>query len=205
MALYSLLLVIIYLILEKYLGQKIFGIFVTPIVIVTLLVASVLPKDIQPLVPALQNNLIRFHVTIAILSYAAFTIAFSASLAYLMQERALKSKHQKTLIFRLPSLKKMEDISYFMVSVGLPLITIAMITGSVVAREEWGSYWNWEHKQVAATVTWIFFGAALYFRLLHDWRGRKFALVIIAGFISILVTFFGVNLLAPGQHNFGGF
>lgn len=202
LSLYTWLMVVFYLVMERVYRQRILGAFVTPLAFVAILVASILPKQIKPLVPALQDHLFAVHASMAILSYAAFTLAFCASVIYLLQEGALKNKKQNGLLFRLPPLQTMERLSYIMVGIGFPLITVAIIMGAFVAKVAWGSYWSWEQKEIWAFVTWIVFGATLNFRVVGNWRGRKSAWLIVVGFVSILITFFGVNILAPGPHNY---
>lgn len=202
LSLYTWLMVVFYVVMERLYEQRLLGAFVTPLAFLAILFASVLPKEIKPLVPALQHNLFAVHASLALLSYAAFTLAFCASITYLMQERALKNKRQNALLFRLPPLQTMEKVSYVMVGIGFPLITVAIILGAFVANVAWGSYWNWEQKQIWALVTWIVFGSALSFRALANLRGRRSAWLIVVGFVSILITFFGVNFFAPGSHNY---
>lgn len=202
LSLYTWLMVVFYLAMERVYKQRILGAFVTPLAFIAILVASILPKEIKPLVPALQYHLFAVHASIALLSYAAFTLAFCASIIYLLQARALKNKKQNALLFRLPPLQTMERLSYIMVGIGFPLITVAIVMGAFVAKAAWGSYWSWEQKEIWALVTWLVFGAALNFRVIGNWRGRKSAWLIVFGFVSILITFFGVNIVAPGPHNY---
>jgi ABC-type transport system involved in cytochrome c biogenesis permease subunit len=52
----------------------------------------------------------------------------------------------------LPSLAKLDIMTYRVVSVGLPLLTVGIITGAWWAKEAWGAYWQWDPKETAALV-----------------------------------------------------
>jgi cytochrome c-type biogenesis protein CcsB len=81
-------------------------------------------------------------------------------------------------------------------------LTLAIITGALWAESAWGSYWRWDPKEVWSLITWFIYALVLHARLTAGWRGRKAAMLSIVGFISVIFTFFGVNLLLKGLHAF---
>ena len=80
------------------------------------------------------------------------------------------------------------------------MLTIGMIAGFIFARSVWGNWWSWDPKEVFSLVTWLLYAALLHERLTVGWRGKRAALMAIAGFFVLLFTFFGVNFLLSGHH-----
>jgi cytochrome c-type biogenesis protein CcsB len=121
---------------------------------------------------------------------------------YLLQERMLKSKKFSTLYHRLPPLEALDSINYKCLTFGFPLMTMGIISGAVWAESAWGTYWSWDPKETWALITWFLYAALLHGRLTVGWRGRRAAIFAIIGFICLLFTFLGVNLLLSGLHSY---
>ncbi|HEX8950134.1 MAG TPA: c-type cytochrome biogenesis protein CcsB [Dissulfurispiraceae bacterium] len=194
--------VLIFFFLEYRYKIGIMGSFILPIVFLMMLSSSVLPRGIQPLTPVLQSYWLGIHTFLAFLGNAAFATAFGVGIMYLMQEHYLKSKHLSGLFQRLPSIQVLDEINYKLISLGFPLLTLAIITGALWAESAWGSYWRWDPKEVWSLITWFIYALVLHVRLTAGWRGRRAAVLSILGFLAILFTFFGVNLLLKSLHSF---
>jgi len=136
----------------------------------------------------------------AFVSYATFTISFGAALMYLIQQHFLKKKKLGALFQRLPALETLDDINYRCLTIGFPLLTIAIITGAIWAEKAWGTYWSWDPKETWSLITWFIYAALLHGRMTIGWRGKRAALLSVAGFLIMLFTFIGVNLWLPGLH-----
>jgi cytochrome c-type biogenesis protein CcsB len=99
----------------------------------------------------------------------------------------------------------LDNISYRIIGLGFPLLTIGIIAGAVWANEAWGSYWSWDPKETWALITWLVFAAYLHARITRGWQGRKPAILAAGGFIVVWVCYLGVNLLGKGLHSYGWF
>jgi cytochrome c-type biogenesis protein CcsB len=99
----------------------------------------------------------------------------------------------------------LDNISYRVIGLGFPLLTIGIIAGAVWANEAWGSYWSWDPKETWALITWLVFAAYLHARITRGWQGRKPALLAAGGFLVVWVCYLGVNLLGKGLHSYGWF
>jgi cytochrome c-type biogenesis protein CcsB len=181
------------------------GAFVCPLAVVLMLVGSAViiggvePQQVNPM---LQSKWFPVHVTLAFLGYAVFGIAFAAGIMYLLQERMLKSKRFSTLYYKLPSLDTLDSINYKCLTFGFPLMTLGIISGAVWANSAWGGYWRWDPKETWALITWFWYAALLHGRLSIGWRGRRAAIFAIVGFVALVFSFLGVNLLLDGAHTF---
>ncbi|NJL44931.1 MAG: c-type cytochrome biogenesis protein CcsB [Leptolyngbyaceae cyanobacterium SM2_3_12] len=106
---------------------------------------------------------------------------------------------------RLTLADTLDNISYRMIGLGFPLLTIGIIAGAVWANEAWGSYWSWDPKETWALITWLVFAAYLHARITKGWQGRRPAILATAGFGVVWVCYLGVNILGKGLHSYGWF
>lgn len=106
---------------------------------------------------------------------------------------------------RLSLADTLDNISYRIIGLGFPLLTIGIISGAVWANEAWGSYWSWDPKETWALITWLVFAAYLHARITKDWQGRKPAILAASGFVVVWICYLGVNLLGKGLHSYGWF
>lgn len=106
---------------------------------------------------------------------------------------------------RLTLAETLDNISYRIIGLGFPLLTIGIIAGAVWANEAWGSYWSWDPKETWAFITWLVFAAYLHARITRNWQGRRPALLAATGFIVVWICYLGVNLLGKGLHSYGWF
>ncbi|MDZ8025233.1 MAG: c-type cytochrome biogenesis protein CcsB [Nostoc sp. DedQUE11] len=106
---------------------------------------------------------------------------------------------------RLSLAETLDNISYRIIGLGFPLLTIGIIAGGVWANEAWGSYWSWDPKETWALITWLVFAAYLHARITRGWQGRRPAILAATGFVVVWVCYLGVNLLGKGLHSYGWF
>lgn len=99
----------------------------------------------------------------------------------------------------------LDEISYRTIAIGFPLFTLgALIFAMIWAHEAWGRFWGWDPKEVWALITWLYYTAYLHFRLSRGWQGRKSAWMAVIGFVVVMFTNVGVNLMIAGLHSYAG-
>jgi cytochrome c-type biogenesis protein CcsB len=190
---------------RKEIISKLIGSITAPSALFTNAFATFsLPKEMQeasPLVPALQSNWLMMHVTVMILSYAALILGSLLSIGFLIiiniAENNVKNNYKENLA------KTLDNLSYRVLGLGFPLLTIGILSGSVWANEAWGSYWSWDPKETWALLTWLVFAIYLHTRLNQGWEGKKPALIASLGFVTVWICFLGVNLIGEGLHSYG--
>jgi cytochrome c-type biogenesis protein CcsB len=106
---------------------------------------------------------------------------------------------------RLSLADTLDNISYRIIGLGFPLLTIGIISGAVWANEAWGSYWSWDPKETWALITWLVFAAYLHARITKAWQGRKPSILAATGFVVVWICYLGVNILGKGLHSYGWF
>lgn len=195
-------LVLVYLIVEGRMRTRVLGAFVIPFVFIALASASHLPKEAAGLSPALRSVWFRFHALFILGGHAAFVLAGLVSLLYLFHERALKAKRMTGWTRRLPPLETLDQLSFRIVAVGFPLVTVGIVSGSILATHAWGLLWFWDPKQVLGFGTWLLYGLIMSGRIVLGWRGHRASLLGVTGLGLILAAFIGVALLYKGLHSF---
>jgi cytochrome c-type biogenesis protein CcsB len=172
------------------------GLLVQPIATALLLYAMTVGAEADPLVPALQNNLLlTVHVALAIGAYGAFCVACAAGALFLLSPPQGRRG--------LPNPERLDEIAYRAVVIAFPQMTLVIILGAVWAQIAWGTYWSWDPKETASLFTWLIYGAYLHARVVRGWRGRRAAWLLMLGFSAVLFTFFG-NLFFGGLHSYSG-
>ena len=173
------------------------GMFVAPVVFLVIGYASMQSREIHALMPALQSSWLGFHVTMAVIGYGGFGVAFGVAMVYL-----LKGRLQGPLAQRIPEEKVLDQIIYRAVALGFLFLTMCMITGAIWAKRAWGSYWSWDPKETWSLVTWIVYAIFLHLRLRRGMAGRRAAVFAAAGFLCVIFTYVGVNTLLSGLHSY---
>ena len=226
-------LLFIHLILEFKIKSKLLGPIIIPVVLLTYGFASLtLPVEMQkasPLVPALQSNWLMMHVSLMMLSYATLITGSLLSILFLMLSLrqpkfenlkkisnvnypalgvresilSLKTTTNTPSVFASKLLENMDNISYRIISLGFPFLTIGIIAGAVWANEAWGSYWSWDPKETWALITWLVFAAYLHARIIKGWEGQRPAILASIGFFVVWICYLGVNFLGQGLHSYG--
>jgi cytochrome c-type biogenesis protein CcsB len=185
-----------YLYSERRYHIRTLGLIAMPIALAMLWYATTIPSTSEPLVPALQNNLLlTVHVAVAIIAYGTFSVAFAAALLYLIQPETGRRG--------LPRPELLDEVSYRAVVIGFPFLTLVIVLGAIWADVAWGSYWSWDPKETAALVTWLIYGAYLHARVVRGWHGSRSAWLLMIGFAATLFTYFG-NLFFGGLHSYAG-
>nr|YP_009392438.1 cytochrome c biogenesis protein ccs1 [Caloglossa monosticha]ARW61000.1 cytochrome c biogenesis protein ccs1 [Caloglossa monosticha] len=221
------------IVLGKQNKSKLIGGITIPISLLIITFTSIfIPQNMKiatsSLVPALQSNWLIMHVTIIILSYATLMIGSLLSFLFLIISKGKDIKIQgnsnnyntKILIHnkistlstmnnsiykynRINLLESLDNLSYRIIGLGFPLLTIGIIAGAVWANEAWGSYWSWDPKETWALITWLIFAIYLHSRLNKSWQGKKPAMLASFGFVIIWICYLGVNFLGKGLHSYG--
>jgi cytochrome c-type biogenesis protein CcsB len=162
------------------------------VALLLLIFAVVKHSTPQPLVPALQQStLLSVHVASAVFAYGVFTISFGAAVLFLIQNRRSLSW--------LPDKETLDIISYRSVIIGFPLLTLTIVLGAIWADIAWGKFWSWDPKETSSLVTWLIYAVYMHARLMRGWKDIKAAIILVAGFGAILLTFFG-NYIFTGLH-----
>ncbi|HEY3203845.1 MAG TPA: cytochrome c biogenesis protein CcsA [Thermoanaerobaculia bacterium] len=198
-SLFGWMLGIAYLVLLLRHRERAMGPFLIPFVIVTTIVALLLPDAASAPARATRGSVFAFHVTLAILAYAAFTFSFVLSILYLIQNRQIRQRKTGLLFSRLPALEVIGRMNRTSVSVGLAVLTLSLIFGFLWAERVWTSLFD--PKVEWALITVLVYGFLLWMDR-RGWEGPRVALLSILGFGVVLFSYTVVNLYFSQAHSF---
>jgi cytochrome c-type biogenesis protein CcsB len=198
-------LVAVFLFLYWRFPIKVLGALAAPLAALMVSFALILPGEAGAVSPLLKSFWLTIHIGLALLGYGALTLAFLGGIFYLVQERQLKGKKFGFFYRRLPSLEQLDNLNYWCLTLGFPLLTGGIIFGSLYAQHTLGRFWSWDPKEVLTLVAWLIYAVLLHERLTVGWRGRRAAWLAICGFVVLVITFVGANLWITGYHSFASF
>jgi len=164
------------------------GVVIFPIVFVLTFASAVGQQPVTFTSPVLRSSWIFVHVVMIFTGYAGLFLSFGASLLYLMEEKALKSKSTFGVISKLPPLQTIDDIGYNSLLFGFPFMTFGLIAGSVLAIAKYGPLFFTDPKILLSFIMWIVYLLLLYTRWSSGWRGRRAALLATFAFVIALVV-----------------
>jgi cytochrome c-type biogenesis protein CcsB len=191
---FGLVILIEFLIIQYRRDLDILGGLVTPLAVAMCAAALHFHKDASLSLPIkLQSPLLAAHVPLIFISYGAFTNAFAIGLAFLIQERQLKSRRPSHLAFRLPPLDELDALIYRVILFGVPVLLLGLFHGVHWARSAWQGEWQWDLKITLAFLTLIIYFIYIFMRAVVGWRGRKAAYLSLVGFALVFITYLGVN------------
>ena len=161
--------------------------------------AENLPLDssINPLVPVLAHtSWLSVHVMTIMLSYSAF--ALTMALGHVVIAIQLFRPGKGELLTNLSTLL------YKSLQVGLLFLAAGIIFGAVWANESWGRYWGWDPKETWSLITFFVYLGIVHARFAGWLHHFGLAVSAIVGFLSVLMTYYGVNfILGAGLHSYG--
>ena len=141
------------------------------------------------LMPVLSSPLLCLHVAVIMMSYALFFFLMMIGVAGLISSKFQDSgfKLGKTLLYP-----------------AVFLLALGIIIGALWANISWGNYWTWDPKEVWALITLIVYAFPLHPSLKISRNPKHFFLYCTFSFLSVIITYFGVNFLLGGMHAYGG-
>lgn len=144
--------------------------------------------QITPLMPVLVSPWLSMHVSLIMMSYALFAFIMLNGILALCIRR-----HERMLM--LLSRLLLYPANFF--------LGAGIFMGAVWANVSWGRYWAWDPKEVWALITFLVYGIAFHSKSLSAFRRPLFFhIYMIAAFLTVLMTYFGVNYVLGGMHSY---
>jgi len=128
------------------------------------------------------------HISLILAGYAALVLSFSASLIYLIQERAIKAKRPGGLLSRLPALQVTDEIGFRSLQIGFPFMTAGLVAGMIIAQADFGRVDFRDPKILFSLLTWAVYLVLLCSRWTAGWRGRRAAYLAAGAFAMAIVA-----------------
>ncbi|MFS0839934.1 cytochrome c biogenesis protein [Paenibacillus sp. 1P03SA] len=200
--LFSWVLVTVSLIMSRFFRIELVVFFVNLFGLAVLALNFFSDSNVSPMIDSwnINDELLFIHVSLAVGSYAAYTISAIFSGMYLFLHRKLKQKSWTNTMKRLPSLEKIERYTYVSVVIGTPLLMLALALGVVWVLIEKNVNVLFDSKVINSLLVLCAYGFYLFQHHSLSMSGPKLAKWNLAAFVIVLLNFILSNVLS-GFHN----
>ncbi|MDY6301795.1 MAG: cytochrome c biogenesis protein CcsA [Bacteroidales bacterium] len=147
--------------------------------------------QITQLMPVLASPLLSIHVAVIMIAYTllAFLMLGGVMAVILRRDQAVA--------------QRLHVIGQIILYPAVFLLTVGVFIGAIWANVSWGTYWSWDPKEVWALITLIIYALPLHQQSLPKFsKPMFFHVYCIVAFLSVLVTYFGVNFILGGMHSY---
>ncbi|MEE8326438.1 MAG: c-type cytochrome biogenesis protein CcsB [candidate division NC10 bacterium] len=192
--------VLAHLIFERLSRRRDLALFIIPVALGLLFHAWMLAKAVEPIIPIFRSFWLKTHILTAFVAYSSFAATFAASCLYIVRSKSpapLPTEEKRTI-----NPRTLDNVAYRAATVGFCFLSVCIISGAIWAEYVWGRFWSWDPKETWSLITWLIFAAYLHTRYHRGWRERRAAILGVVGFTLVLITYLGVDIVSPGQHDF---
>ena len=152
--------------------------------------------SITPRMPVLNSPLLSIHVSIIMISYALLSLTFICAIAYFCTYNS-KREGIKSVNRQLTSL------SQIFLYPAITTLGLGIFIGAIWANISWGNYWGWDPKETWALITFMIYAIPIHSDSFSSLRNpKRYHLFMLLSFLSILMTYFGVNYILGGMHSY---
>jgi ABC-type uncharacterized transport system permease subunit len=201
-SLIALTIVIVYSYIELRTKNFSTGYFILILPFFFQLISSLFISEKPDIAPALRSTLLGFHVTSALLGYAAITIAAVYGFLYLMLYHDIKSSQFSVIYKRLPNLETLERMSFTATLFGFALLTIAIIVGIVWLPRAFSTFSYTDPKLLGTLFIWLIYGGGLIAKKTAGWQGRRMMVLSLFGFALAMFSMTVINIFFSEFHKF---
>lgn len=155
--------------------------------------------QITPLVPVLSSPLLSVHVSLIMMSYALFSFTFLCAVVALILLGVKGERNPQAA----DKAETLQVVSRLFLYPALMLLGIGIFIGAIWANQSWGRYWGWDPKEVWALISFMLYAMALHSASLPLFRRpRAYHIYMVFCFLTILMTYIGVNYFLGGMHSY---
>ncbi|MEC2076808.1 cytochrome C assembly family protein [Metabacillus fastidiosus] len=189
---YTWVLVTLSLVLNKFIKAEFIMFFTNVLGFIMMALHTFAPSQHESVAVSgqLVSELLFIHITMAILSYGAFSLSFVFSLLYMLQYNLLKKKKWGKRLRRLEDLSKLEHMSYVLNVMGVPMLLLSLILGIIWAYIKIPNFGWYDAKVIGSFIVLSTYSFYLYNRLVRELQGKAVAHWNIISFLVVLINFF---------------
>lgn len=176
---------------KRFLPIKQFGPLLSSFALLVAMITDGNPQITQ-LMPVLQSPLLSVHVMVIMFSYALFGLTALIGLQGLIAHHRKQEEKEQQLA----------ALSQFLLYPAVALIAIGIFIGAIWANVSWGRYWSWDSKETWALITMLIYSAPLHADIKWLRKAQHMHIYMLLAFLSVLMTYFGVNYFLSGMHSY---
>lgn len=176
---------------KRFLPVKQFGPLLSSFALLVAMITDGNPQITQ-LMPVLQSPLLSVHVMVIMFSYALFGLTALIGLQGLIAHHRKQEEKEQQLA----------ALSQFLLYPAVALIAIGIFIGAIWANVSWGRYWSWDSKETWALITMLIYSVPLHADIKWLRKAQHMHIYMLLAFLSVLMTYFGVNYFLSGMHSY---
>ena len=151
--------------------------------------------QIKHTMPVLNSPLLSVHVSIIMMGFAMLSFTFISGLTALLLRLVNRTAQ--------PKMVQLQQLSLVFLYPALAALGIGIFIGAIWANVSWGEYWGWDPKEVWALITFMIYAIPLHARSVAQLRRpTAFHLFMTLAFLTLVMTYFGVNYFLGGMHSY---
>ena len=160
--------------------------------------------QITPLMPVLVSPWLSIHVSLIMMSYALLAfIMLNGILALCLRKKESENNVSGNDAVQDNRIEQLTLVSRLLLYPATFFLGAGIFLGAVWANVSWGRYWAWDPKEVWALITFLVYGVAFHSQSLRIFRKPLFFhIYMILAFLTVLMTYFGVNYVLGGMHSY---
>ena len=156
---------------------------------------SQMDPQITHIMPVLNSPLLSIHVSIIMMGFALLSLTFINAITALTVKLINRDATRQ--------MAALQSLSLLFLYPAATTLGIGIFVGAIWANVSWGEYWGWDPKEVWALITFMVYAAALHPKTLPALRRPvAFHVFMLLAFLTILMTYFGVNYILGGMHSY---
>ena len=194
--------VVVYTYIEIRSQNKATGYFILILPFFFQTVSSLMIRENADVPAILKSNLLGFHVSSALLGYAAITISAVYSFLYLMLYHDIKSSQFSVIYKRLPNLETLERMSFTATVFGFFLLTVAIVVGLIWLPRAIQNFSYLDPKLFGTVAIWLIYAVGLTAKKVVGWQGRRIMVLSMFGFAIAMFSMTIINMFFSGFHKF---
>ncbi len=166
-----------------------------PLVLIMLGYGYMQNPALTPMAASLKTVWLYIHVYFAWISFGAYSLAMASGTVFLLKQKSDTSLTPNPAFERFPSLSRLDELIFRYVVFGFITDTIMISAGAIWAKDLWGSYWAWDPVETWSLISWLIYGITIHLRVTFGWREKRLAWLAVVALSSVIICFFGVNLV----------
>ncbi len=166
-----------------------------PLVIIMMGYGYMQKPGLTPMAASLKTIWLYIHVYFAWLSFGAYSLAMAAGVLFLLKHKSEAREVPNPAYDRFPTLGRLDELIFRYVIFGFVTDTIMICAGAIWAKALWGSYWAWDPVETWSLISWLIYGITIHLRVTFRWRETRLAWLAVGALSSVIISFFGVNLV----------
>lgn len=191
-----------YFVLELLTDIRGTGMFIIILSLIFQLVSSLFIQDLIEVREVLRSRLLGLHVISALLGYSGIAISAVYGFLFWILYKEIKLNKFGLIFERLPSLEKLEQLSFYAAIIGFVLFSVAIIIGIIWLPRAFPNYNFFDPKLVVTSVIWLLYGIGISSKIIGKWQGKKVIVFSIVGFSLAIFSILLTNFFAKSFHSF---